>query len=71
VFNTLNSASDQHDFSGFWFVMDPTHDPVARAALECYAARTPNLAQRQAILKWLQAHPKPQEPVVEQMEMGL
>lgn len=71
LYSILDSRESHHDLGGHWFLFIPDRDPVAWKALQYYAVITPNVAQRQALLKWLQEHPCPGEPVPEQMEMAL
>ena len=70
MYNILGDGWEM-DLNGFQFILEPLHDRAAWKSLEYYSVITPNAALRQALLVWLQQHPCPGEPVVEQMEMEL
>ena len=70
MYNILGDGWEM-DLNGFQFILEPLRDRAAWKALEYYVVITPNTALRQALLVWLQEHPCPGEPVVEQMEMEL
>lgn len=71
IFNALDSRLDSalYELDGYAFVMQPLQDAIAWKTLQYYAVITPNVPQRDAILAWLEEHPCPAMPAVEQVEL--